>query len=309
MKGYIMKKRGAFWAGMLALSMVLSGCGNNTTDTSKAETNGTQSSSQQESTVIENSEQLQSDASAEGENEQNVSSLEDCKLRLIDCHQFQLNDEQFTYLAFALQGPADIGFHLESATSEAEVSDAWLEINDMGDGWRMVISKELPEGITLEDLSLSITDYSTSEEKTVLHNDWGEPMSKEELQTIGVYEIEGHLAVVGKGMPTIVSGTYGIGVGLGLIGPEFGNPDNSFPQLDNPAEVFHFYASDGTPLAEKVGKEMDCYMINNNVYAMFPLEDGADKNAEVEKLLELSPYMEYTNAEGESFQFSLEKNK
>lgn len=288
-----MKKRGVILAGILALSMALSGCGNNTA-------------------AAESSEQPKSDASAEGETEQKVSSLEDCKLRLIDCHQIQRDNEPFTYLAFALLGPSDIGFHLESAASEVsemEVSDAWLESNHMEGGWRMVISKELPGGITPENLSLRITDYSTSEEKNILLSDWGEPMSKEELETIGIYEIEGHLVVVSKGMPTIVSGTYGVGVGLGLIGPEFGNPDNSFPQLENPADIFHFYASDGTPLAQKVGKEMDCYMINNNVYAMFPLEEGADKNGEIEKLAELSPYMEYTNANGESFQFSLKLNE
>ena len=299
-----MKKIGVFLAGILAISMVLSGCGNNTAEA--------QSSEQQESAVAETSEQSRSDASAEEENEQKVSSLEDCKLRLIDCHQIQQNNEPFTYLAFALLGPADIGFQLESATSEiseVEVSEAWLEINHMGGGWRLVICKELPGGITPEDLSLRITDYSTSEEKNVLLSDWGDPMSKEELETIGVHEIEGHLVVVSQGSPTIVSGTYGVGVWLGLIGPEFGNPDNSFPQLENPADVFHFYASDGTPLAQKVGKEMDCYMIRNGIYVMFPLEEGADENGEIEKLAELNPYMEYTNGAGESFQFSLKLNE
>lgn len=229
------------------------------------------------------------------------AKLEDCRLRLIDCHPFEDDGEQFTYLAFALLGPEEIGFHLEGVTSEQ--SDAWLTVNHMKDGWRVVTCKELPAGLTTEELSLSVTDYSTSEEKNVLLSDWGEPMDKEELQAIGIYEIEGKLALAGKGKPVIAGDAYGICFGLGLIGAEFGKPDTSFPELDQAAEVFRFYASDGTSLAQKVGKEMNCYMIRGNVYAMFPLDEGADKDAELEKLAELCPYMEYINAEGETFRF------
>ena len=62
-----MKKRGVFLAGMLALSLALSGCGNNAADTSKPETSGTESSGQQESAATEDSGQSQSGADA-GEN-------------------------------------------------------------------------------------------------------------------------------------------------------------------------------------------------------------------------------------------------
>ncbi len=299
-----MKKRGAFLAGMLVLSIALSGCGNNTADTPKTETNGTQNSSQQESAVTENSEQSQSGADAEETNVQNVSSLEDCQLRLIDCHQLENDGEQFTYLAFALLGPQEIGFHLEGGTSD--ISDAWLTSNPMESGWRVVTCQELPGGITPENLSLSVTDYSTSEERTVVLSDWGESMSKEELQAVGLYEIEGHLVLVGGGRPATSSDQYGFMLGLGLIGAEYGNPETDFPTLENPEEIFHFYASDGTPLEESIGQEIEEFSANQGMLKVwFGLSEGTDEDTALEKLIEEDPYMEYTNADGETFQFPL----
>ena len=290
-----MKKRIAFLAGILMLSIALSGCGNSAIETSKNEGDEGQSSSQQGSAVV-------------GDNEPNVSSLEDCQLRLIDCHQFEDDGEQFTYLAFALLGPADAGFHLEGGTSE--IADAWLTINHMDGGWRVVTCTELPGGVTTEDVSLSVTDHSTSEEKTVLLSDWGEPMSKEELQTVGIYEIEGHLALVGDGYVTTSSDQYGFNVGLGLIGADYGNPKTDFPTLENAAEVFRFYAADGTPLEESIGQEIEEFFMNaGTLKVRFGLKDGADADTENEKLKEKDPYMEYTNADGETFQFPLNLSK
>lgn len=303
-----MKKRGVFLAGMLAFSMALNGCGNNTADTPKAETDATQSSSQQESAVTENSEQSRSGADAEETNTENVSSLEDCQLQLIDCHQFENDGEQFTYLAFALLGPADIGFHLEG--DDPSLADVWLTSNHMESGWRVVTCTELPAGITTAGVYLSVTDYSTSDEKTVLLSDWGEPMSKEELQTVGLYEVEGHLVIVGEGRTAKSSDQYGFMVGLGLVGPEYGNPKTSFPTLENAAQVFQFYAADGTPLAQSLGQEIDeCFMTGSTLKVWFGLPEGTDADAALDKLVEKAPYMEYTNAVGKTFQFHLKLSK
>ena len=68
-------------------------------------------------------------------------------LRLIDCHPIQDGGETFTYLAFALLGPEDIGFHLEDGTSET--AEAWLVTNHQPGGWRVVTCEELPAGVTL----------------------------------------------------------------------------------------------------------------------------------------------------------------
>lgn len=299
-----MKKRTAILlAGMLAVGMMLNGCGASTADAPKAETSGAQSS---ESAVTESAEEAQSAASSEksSENEQEVSSLEDCKLRLIDCHQFEDDGQQFTYLAFALLGPQEIGFHLEGGASE--ISEAWLTSNHTEGGWRVVTCTELPAGITPESLSLSVTDYSTSEEEAVLLSDWGEPMSKEELQAVGVYEIEGHLALVGQGSTSKSSDQYGFMVGLGLVGPEYGNPETSFPTLENAAQVFRFCAADGTPLTQSLGQEIDeCFMTGSTLKVRFALPEGTDADAALARLAEKAPYMEYTNADGEAFQFPL----
>ena len=290
-----MKKRIVCLAGILMLSITLSGCSNSATDTSKNEGNEGQSSSQQGSAVM-------------GDNEQNVSSLEDCQLRLIDCHQFEDDGEQFTYLAFALLGPADAGFHLEGNTSE--IADAWLTINHMDGGWRVVTCTELPGGVTTEDVSLSVTDHSTSDEKTVLLSHWGDPMSKEELQTVGIYKIEGHLVIVGEGSTSKSSDQYGFMVGLGLVGPEYGNPETAFPTLENAAQVFRFYAADGTPLAQSLGQEIDeCFMTGSTLKVRFELPEGTDADTALDKLIEKDPYMEYTNADGETFRFPLNLGK
>lgn len=254
----------------------------------------------------------QSDGSADNslpeQSQNSVKKVEDCQLRLIDCHQFEDEGAQFTYLAFVLRGPADIGFHLESDISD--VSDVWLASNHRKDGWRVVTCDELPGKITPENLSLNVTDYSTAEEKSVLLSDWGDPMSQEELQSVGIYEIEGHLALVGDGSLSENPDQYGFLVGLGLVGPEYGKPNTSFPTLENVERVFRFYAADGTPLAQSLGQEIDeCYMTGGTLKVWFGLPEGADSNTAMNKLLEKDPYMEYTNADGATFQFPLQLNR
>lgn len=249
-----------------------------------------------------------SDNNSLGQSQSSVNNVEDSKLRLIDCHQFENDGEQFTYLAFALMGPPDAGFHLEGSTSE--IADAWLTINHMDSGWRVVTCTELPGGVTTEDVSLSVTDHSTSDEKTVLLSDWGEPMSKEELQAVGLYEVEEYLVIVGEGRTATSSDQYGFMVGLGLIGPEYGNPKTSFPTLENAAQVFRFYAADGTPLAQSLGQEIDeCFMTGSTLKVWFGLPEGTDADTALDKLVEKDPYMEYTNADGETFQFPLNLSK
>lgn len=228
---------------------------------------------------------------------------EDCVLRLIDCHPIQDGGETFTYLAFALLGPEDIGFHLEDGISET--AEAWLVTNHQPGGWRVVTCEELPAGVTLASLSLSVTDYGSPEEKTVLLSDWGEPMSSEELRAVGVYEIEGHLALVGGGRTVKSSSQYGFNVGLGLIGGEVQKPGANFPILEHAAQLFQFYAADGTPLAESMGKEMEFFMDPGTLKVRFALADGTDADQEIARLKELAPYMVYTGGDGEVLSFPL----
>ena len=211
--------------------------------------------------------------------------------------------ETFTYLAFALLGPEDIGFHLEDGTSET--AEAWLVTDHQPGGWRVVTCAELPAGVTADSLSLSVTDYGSPEEKTVLLSDWGEPMSSEELRAVGVYEIEGHLALVGGGRTVKSSSQYGFNVGLGLIGGEVQKPGENFPILEHAAQLFQFYAADGTPLAESMGKEMEFFMDPGTLKVRFALADGTDADQEIARLKELAPYMVYTGGDGEVLSFPL----
>ena len=116
-------------------------------------------------------------------------------LRLIDCHPIQDGGETFTYLAFALLGPEDIGFHLEDGTSET--AEAWLVTNHSraDGGWSP--ARNCPQGSRWTACPSASRIMDPRREKTVLLSDWGEPMSSEELRAVGVYEIEGHLALVG----------------------------------------------------------------------------------------------------------------
>ena len=95
-------------------------------------------------------------------------------------------------------------------------------------------------------------------------------------------------------------------VGLGLVGPEYGNPETSFPTLENAAQVFRFCAADDTPLTQSLGQEIDeCFMTGSTLKVRFALPEGTDADAALARLAEKAPYMEYTNADGEAFQFPL----
>ena len=139
----------------------------------------------------------------------------------------------------------------------------------------------------------------------MLLSDWGEPMSSEELRAVGVYEIEGHLALVGGGRTVKSSSQYGFNVGLGLIGGEVQKPGENFPILEHAAQLFQFYAADGTPLAESMGREMEFFMDPGTLKVRFALEDGMDADQEIARLKELAPYMVYTGGDGEVLSFPL----
>ena len=246
----------------------------------------------------------ESAAEAGGESAQDAPGLEDCALRLISCHPFEDDGEEYTFLSFALHAPEDAGFHLEDGTSET--SEAWLTSNRGDNGWRIVVCTELAAGVTTDGLSLSVTDYGTPEETTVLLSDWGEPMTEEELREAGAAFVEGAAVLVGTGSLAHSSDSVSLTVGIAYIGGEYGNPDKNFPALDNAAELFAFYAGDGTPLAESMGADAEVYMNPGSLKCRLTFADGADTEAEIERLCALSPYLEYTGADGETQRFPLE---
>lgn len=74
--------------------------------------------------------------------------------------------------------------------------------------------------------------------------------------------------------------------------------------------MFQFYAADGTPLAQSLGQEIDeCFMTGSTLKVWFGLPEGIDADTALDKLVEKDPYMEYTNADGETFQFPLSLSK
>lgn len=76
------------------------------------------------------------------------------------------------------------------------------------------------------------------------------------------------------------------------------------PWFTNAAELFHFYAADGTPLKEYLG---EVYADKKGpLFAQFSIPEGADPEAERSKLSEAEPYMEYTGTDGRTVRFEMD---
>ena len=236
-------------------------------------------------------------ANAETQASEIPVDLKSSTLRLIDFYPYEGN----TFLVFAFLGPGgDVSMYLENSNGEERVTD--LPTVGMKNGWKVKRCFELPGGCSLDNLQLNVTNYDTDEK--AIFSDWGDPMTVEEMENCGIYDMEGYYMMVGSGRKYKGRERFGIQVGYAPVGRD-GQLDT--PVFENAAELFHFYAADGTPLEEYLdGFEMTVYTGEmGNIYAEYSAPEGTDIDAQLNKLSEAEPYLEFTGTNGRTIRFTL----
>lgn len=293
---------------ILALVIVLSlaACGRTSTEKSTAGNAGSTTAGQKDSGNKWDYGTRETEAASKG------LTLDDAQVRLV-VYDGTYADNGTNYLLLAYYGPQeDISYHFcnpdGSSIEDAEWPTYWKYEN----GWRLLETSELPAGYTADNIALSVTDYGADGEPTRIFSDFGEPLTKAEMEEIGVTyfgEKFGNFITEGSIVNLISEVCVFVGIkwygGANVL-------DNDLP-FD--IEDFAFYAEDGRPLNECVGEEFE-YIVEtwgdyiapleistvDGIMARFKVNDGEyseERMAELCDLIkELNPYMAYTTEDG-----------
>ena len=226
------------------------------------------------------------------------------------------DEGHFGYLALAYYAPKAVEPSVGMWQGDEFLDSLYTLVLDSG--WVVAYISELPQkpdGQSDADYGKEIILKFYYHEDEDDHNpdlvlslsDLGEPMTQEELCSIGFSLIEGHVCYIGYGGARY--GSYGFELPFAKIWvDEYHNL--SYESVEKIVEKFHFYAGDGTPLDqyfEGYYMQVDPGFAQTSTYLNFYPDDGQEHpemaKAMCEKLQACKPYMEYTGPDGVTQRF------
>lgn len=175
----------------------------------------------------------------------------------------------------------------------------------LGNGWRLINTKELPEGVDVDSIALRVTDYA-ADGNTRVFPDFGAAMTDDELKEIGVTFFEGHACCITDNDQALYdSGEFGILLSFRWIAEDRNMTAENWPFS---LEAFAFFAGDGTPLEDAFeGYTFEVSARYDDMYAVFrsSTSTSEDNMNNCDVLAELKPYMVYTAKDGTTQYFEL----
>lgn len=224
----------------------------------------------------------------------------------LDNAEVKLVYAEGNYLLLAYYGPQQgIGMHYcNSDGTDFDFNPPDPFFWKFDNGWRLILTEELPETVDAASVGLSITDYSQESRPSYLFNDFGSPMSNSELQEIGVCMFNEHPA-------NVTSIVYYNGWDIHIIiqfnwwGADRRIRVNSWPFT---VDDFQLFTSDGTPLAEAYSDyNMEIKTIDNTGGALEIIlsRDYDITEADIQALVDLEPYMIFTGDDGSALRIEL----
>lgn len=224
----------------------------------------------------------------------------------LDNAEVKLVYAEGNYLLLAYYGPQqDIGMHYcnsDGTDFDFDPPDPFFWKFD--NGWRLILTEELPETVDAVSVGLSITDYSQESHPSYLFNDFGSPMSNSELQEIGVCMFHEHAA-------NVTSFVYYRGWDIEIqIQFNWWGADRKIRLNSWPFTVddFQFFTSDGTPLADVYSDyDMEIKTVDNTGGALKIILRGDHDitDADIQALVDLEPYMIFTGDDGSMLRIEL----
>lgn len=291
-----MKKIIAF---ILVLVFVLSLAACGKTDTNKGSTGNADSGNA--GTSQSNSGNKWDYSGSQTEAPSSALTLDDAQVRLI-----YFNDPgngKNPYLLVAYYGPReDISINFVDAEGN-KIADAYYK--QFESGWRFLQTEELPEGTTLDNVGVRVTDYAADGDPRRIFTDFGEAMTDQELEDIGAVFLGGKLCAFSADnrlSATRSEATFTVYVQV--------YRQESIPVSDLPFDIsdFQFFAGDGTPLSEyadgyeysvEVDKDSRDKLKGILVRFAETVDHDIDENdAFCQMLRTLDVYMTYTAADG-----------
>lgn len=224
-------------------------------------------------------------------------TLDDAQVRLI-----YFNDPgngKNPYLLVAYHGPWEGVYASFVGTDGMAIADAYYM--EFESGWCFLQTEELPEGTTLDDVGVYVTDHVTER----IFTDFGEALTDQELEGIGAVFLGGKLCAFSTDnrlSATRSEATFTVYVQV--------YRQESIPVSDLPFDIsdFQFFAGDGTPLSEyadgyeysvEVDKDSRDKLKGILVRFAETVDHDIDENdAFCQMLRTLDVYMTYTAADG-----------
>lgn len=286
---------------LLAALLILSGCsasGSGKSTSPEASSAGASASVEAEATEAPaEAEATEAAADAAGA-ENHVPTLDEAQVRFVYAED--------DYVMIAYYGPQENISTTFCRADGTSFSKAPTPYNcQLGNGWRLINTKELPDGVDAGSLALRVTDYNAGSASRVF-SDFGEAMTDDELREIGVTFFEGHACCPTDAEQVLYdSDEFGIQVFFRWIAGDRKITAETWPFT---LDAFAFYAGDGTPLAEKFGGyTFEVRARYDDMYAVFQSKDSTSEENEknCDALAALKPYMVYTAKDGTTQRFDL----
>ena len=277
---------------LLAAMLLLSGCSASNSSHTASPATSTESAATGAASGTE-------ETAAPTENAENrIPTLDDAQVRFVYAED--------GYLLLAYYGPQEEISTTFCKTDGADFSKAPTPYKCLlGNGWRLINTREWPDGVDANSIALRVTDYAANGAERVF-SDFGDPMTAEELKSIGVTFFEGHACCITDSDQALYdSDEFGIQISFRWTAGDRNMTAANWPfSLD----AFAFYAGDGTPLADAFeGYTFEVRERYDNLYAVF--QSGASSSDENMKqcdtLAALKPYMVYTAKDGTTQRFDL----
>ena len=328
----------------LFLAVSLSACGSNNTapeSPSQVITSVDNNTSEQQETIT--TEALDQEEESRITDPDGIFSLADAQARLLSFY----HTENATYIMAACQYPQlteekaqryaskiaenksliyhDLGAHFE-AGNESE-SAHYLD----HDGWMGALAQFDGADWNLEDIVLSVTDYSEDTDLTVDYTfSMDDMVPAEEYIDFGIYQVGDRYVTMNpsfsfdyeyhnsKQMGYCALSVYMCDVALL-------DQDSRLNEEDIQTDAFKFYTGDGTPVEEFFGTDFvaecgvffkDDYMTTVSLFLKYYTQTDGKWEEElkpmlqemIDSLIATQPYLTYTDPQGNMFTFPLSVN-
>lgn len=240
------------------------------------------------------------------ETEPQELTLDNAEVRLI------YHDDN--YLAVLYHGPNDIGMNFgvtEGSSLKGEFSHNYIR---MKSDWRIVFVKEMPRGYSLDEITLSVKDYSAEGDPTRVFADLNDtkPVTREELESLGMYYLDDIPFVVEIYAPAYSKNDIEMMVFFKAMFEYDGINTEEWPFTTASFQVF---AGNGTPLGDYFdGYDLEIEPKKGRQYVNIVLDvvDGnkseSRNKALCDEILECKPYMVFTAKDGSTVTIPLSPN-
>lgn len=238
------------------------------------------------------------DSAAEDTEEESVLTLDNTEVELVYA--------EGSYLLLAYHGPqGNTGMHYCNGDgTDFDFEPPHPEFWNFDNGWRLIKTDELPEGIDASSVGLSVTDYSREDEPNRVFANFDTSVSDEKLKEIGVCFFNGLAGNVSS-----YASAYKEDITIVAEFCWWGDARKTrMDQWTFTTDDFEFFISDGTPLKEAYGEyemQIETYNIGGGQIWVTLTRGEETTDEDAKELIAKEPYAIFTANDGSTVKIEL----